>query len=132
MSRLKTIFMVSLLAIFLSPRETDAQATISENWSKLGKCTQVAIETITSLTNKIVPTFYELKKCSGYVVLEQPNGKGRKITWYLKVTFEFFKKLAFDKPECLHNLISQIAQRVKPYTEQITLLGCLDENDFII
>ncbi|XP_016967803.1 uncharacterized protein LOC108036303 [Drosophila biarmipes] len=132
MSGPKTILLLSLLAIFLAPRETEAQATISENWSKLGKCSQVGIETISSLANKIVPTFYELKQCSGYVSLELPIGKGRKITWYLKVTYEFFKKLVFDEPKCLHNLLSKIAHTVKPYAEQISVLGCLDENDFIV
>ncbi|XP_033151548.1 uncharacterized protein LOC117135462 [Drosophila mauritiana] len=132
MSVIKSIFLLSILAVCLIPRETEAQATIGESWGRLGKCTQVGIETLTSLANKIVPTVYELKQCSGYVSLEPPNGKDRKITWYLKVSYEFFKKLVFDEPKCLRSLLTKLGATIKPFAEQISGLGCLDEEDYII
>ncbi|EDX07397.1 uncharacterized protein LOC6734809 [Drosophila simulans] len=132
MSVIKSIFVLSILAVCLIPRETEAQATIGESWGRLGKCTQVGIETLTSLANKIVPTVYELKQCSGYVSLEPPNGKDRKITWYLKVSYEFFKKMVFDEPKCLHSLLTKLGATIKPFAEQISGLGCLDEEDYII
>ncbi|XP_016988718.1 uncharacterized protein LOC108051217 [Drosophila rhopaloa] len=132
MSLTKAIFLLSLFAVFLTPRETEAQATIKDEWSKLSKCTQVAIETFSNLANKVVPTVYELMKCSRFVSLDPPIGKRRKVTWYLKVVYEFFKRIVFDEPKCLHDLLNKIAKEIKPYAEQIGGLGCLDDDDFII
>ncbi|EDV55717.1 uncharacterized protein LOC6548353 [Drosophila erecta] len=132
MSGMKSVFLLSFLAVLLIPRETVAQATISETWSKLGKCTHVGIQTLTTLANKIVPTVYELSQCSGFVFLEPPNGKQRRVTWYLKISYEFFKKLVFDEPRCLHSLLNKLAFTIKPFAEQISVLGCLDEEDYII
>ncbi|EDW91882.1 uncharacterized protein LOC6531367 [Drosophila yakuba] len=132
MSGFKSIFLLSFLAVFLIPRDTEAQATLNESWGKLAKCTQVGIETLTTLADGVIPTVYELKQCSGYVSLEPPNGSHRKVTWYLKITYEFFKKLVFDEPRCLHSLLNKLAVTIKPYAEQISALGCLDEEDYII
>ncbi|XP_017077757.1 accessory gland protein Acp53Ea [Drosophila eugracilis] len=131
MCGIKITFLLSLLAIYFAPREIEAQATLNDDWSTLSKCTQVCIGTLTSLSIKVIPTVYELKKCSGFDVLPPSTGK-RNITWYLKTTYEFFKKIVFDEPQCLQGLLTKIALTIKPFAEQINELGCLDEADYII
>ncbi|KAH8284516.1 hypothetical protein KR018_002455 [Drosophila ironensis] len=130
MSVIKSMFLLSLLALSFVPRETEAQATVQAEWSRIAKCGQVAIEALTNLGNKIIPTIYDLKKCSGYQTI-QSNGK-RKVTWYLRNIYEFAKKLVLDKPKCLQDLLNRLAKALKPYADQAGEFSCLDGDDFFI
>lgn len=92
----------------------------------------MTIEAVTHLANKAVPTIYELKTCSGYVAQAPKHGQSRTVLWYMRVTYEFLKKVVLDQPKCLFELLNKVAAAVKPYSNQITVIGCLDENDFFI
>ncbi|EDV37451.1 uncharacterized protein Dana_GF13450 [Drosophila ananassae] len=131
MGVIKSMFLLSLLAISFVPRETEAQAVLKPEWSRLAKCGQVAVEVLSSLATKTIPTIYQLKKCSGFVAIDAPNGRMR-ITWYLRNIYEFGKSLVIDQPKCVEKLLTSVALLVKPYAEQIAELACLDEDDFII
>lgn len=91
----------------------------------------MAIEALSSLATKVIPTVYELKKCSGFVTIDAPNGK-RRITWYLRNIYEFGKSLVIDQPKCAENLLTSIGLHIRPFAEQVSKLNCLDEDDFII
>ncbi|XP_017107998.2 uncharacterized protein [Drosophila bipectinata] len=131
MSVIKSIFLLSLLAISFLPQETEAQATYKAEWSKLAKCGQVGIEAMSSLAIKVIPTIYQVKKCSGFVTIDAPKGRTR-ITWYLRNIYEFGRTLVIGQPRCLERLLRQIGLFVQPYSDQVSELGCLDEDDYII
>ncbi|KAH8375234.1 uncharacterized protein LOC110178314 [Drosophila serrata] len=130
MSVFKAIFLLSLLAIILAPQKAQSQSLVKPEWSKFAKCSHVLIEAATQLARNIVPTVYEINKCTGYVVESPGNGGKKTLFWYAKITFEFLKKLVLDQPKCLLNLLDKVIVTLKPYVEQIGSIGCLDENDY--
>ncbi|KAH8308935.1 hypothetical protein KR059_003484 [Drosophila kikkawai] len=131
MSAIKAIFLLSFLAIFLGPRKTEAQAVVKSEWSKYGKCAQVVIEASSALARKIVPTIYEINLCTGFVAEPPAKGSKRDLLWFAKSIYAFFKKSVIDQPKCLRNLLDITAATIKPFSEQIVSLGCLDEDDYI-
>ncbi|KAH8234250.1 hypothetical protein KR038_004855, partial [Drosophila bunnanda] len=120
----------SLEQIILAPEKAQAQSLVKPEWSKFAKCSQVLIEAASYLAKNIVPTVYDLNKCTGYVVASPANSAKRTLFWYAKVTFEFLRKVVLDQPKCLLPLLDKVTVAVKPYVDQIATIGCLDEDDF--
>ncbi|BFG06454.1 uncharacterized protein DMAD_04962 [Drosophila madeirensis] len=131
MNVLRSIILLGFLAICLVPRQADAQAKINEQWSKLSKCAQVGVETVAKVITNVIPAVYEMQICSFYTALPPKDGKRKSGLWYMKNIYRFFKRLVLERPKCLRLLVTQATDLIKPYSEQIEKLACLDEKDYI-
>ncbi|XP_022225232.1 accessory gland protein Acp53Ea [Drosophila obscura] len=131
MNVLRSIILLCFLAICLAPRQAEAQAKINDQWSKLSKCGQVGVEAVAKLISNIIPAIYEMQICSFYTALPPKDGNRKSAMWYIKNLYRFFKKLVLDKPKCLKLLVTQATDLIKPYSEQIEKLQCLEEKDYI-
>ncbi|XP_033247592.1 uncharacterized protein LOC117188208 [Drosophila miranda] len=132
MNVLRSILLLSFLAICLAPKQTDAQAIINSQWSKLSKCAQVGVEAVAKVVTNVIPAVYEMQICSFYTALPPKDGKPKSSIWYLKNIYLFFKKLVLNNPKCIKLLVTQATELIKPYSEQIEELECLQEKDYIL
>ncbi|KAH8253836.1 hypothetical protein KR032_007069, partial [Drosophila birchii] len=117
--------------IFLAPEKSQAEELTKPEWSKFAKCSHLLIESASNLARNIFPTFYELNKCSGFVQTPPPNGV-RSLLWYAKIIYDFFSKLVLDQPKCLLNLLNKVTGILKPYANEFSIIGCLDDEDFFV